>query len=198
MYSFKIGNKSWQKFFFLQASLKCNTHGVGERLVQEQKDGEESSIWIYYQCPKSNDEQASIWTFIFFWNKPIKLLPSCNCKCLSNIPYTMQYFDTVSFIKLYTSWFRLLGASGPLAQRCTTPAPWSTTPACPTWPGWTMARGWCWPPAGRWWRERSCATTMGPVGEGGGVSKRGGELWGLSMGSDVIVLPALRRRTTRL
>ena len=34
----KLGRVVWQ----LLANLKCNTHGVGERLVQEQEDGEAS------------------------------------------------------------------------------------------------------------------------------------------------------------
>ena len=34
----KLGKVFWQ----LQANLKCNIHGVGERLVQEQEDGQAS------------------------------------------------------------------------------------------------------------------------------------------------------------
>ena len=36
----KLGRLLWQ----LQASLKCNTHGVGERVVQEHEDGQVSFI----------------------------------------------------------------------------------------------------------------------------------------------------------
>ena len=34
----KLGRVVWQ----MQANLKCNTHGVGERVVQEQEDGQAS------------------------------------------------------------------------------------------------------------------------------------------------------------
>ena len=40
----KLGRLLWQ----LQACLKCNTHGVGERVVQEHEDGQVSFICLYF------------------------------------------------------------------------------------------------------------------------------------------------------